>query len=183
MRDDAKKPLVIGEVLSPGLIEIYDLVDSSGSMNDSVGGITKYQAAVNGVRTKMTELLKDPNATYLFSGVEFGSYWEEHHRTWGNRSEGKKGLVFETRYWRTAADSSLANKFSYLASGTALNDSIVKLLRDIKAAAPKGKVIVNLITDGGEYHSKVLIKMFMMKSKLVKHLVGQLHLLVQSKMY
>lgn len=148
MRNDSKTPLVIGATVSEpiapvntGIIEIYDLIDSSGSMKAKVGDLSKYDAAIQGVKTKFKELVKDKNATYLVSGVEFGSY-------------DIKGLVYEKRYWKADMNPALARSFRHMHSGTALNDSIVRLLDEIILDNPKGKVLVNIITDGEELHSR-----------------------------
>lgn len=146
MRNDSKTPLVIGATISEPissvpLIEMYDLVDSSGSMSAKVGDLSKYEAAVQGINTKFTELSKDKNAIYLVSGVEFGSH-------------NYNALVYEKRYWKADMKPALVKSFKHLHSGTALNDSIVRLLDEIILSNPKGKVLVNIITDGEELHSR-----------------------------
>lgn len=108
-------------------IHIVHILDSSGSMNDGqFSGQSKWQAAVLGVQSEITELKLDDTVNYLFSLVVFG--------TTSNKIIWQQPIskVNYTSEWRSQGS-------------TALYDTIKETLSNYPQGQP---VLVKILTDG-----------------------------------
>jgi len=115
-------------------IHIVHILDSSGSMGE--GFYSKWNSAVQGVQSEITELQKDNVVNYLFSLVVFGKdskriFWQVPI----------KEVVYSSD-WRSQ-------------SATALYDTI----KDTLSVYPQGEpVLVKILTDGQSNHDLTLPK-------------------------
>lgn len=132
----SKKPTLLVGV--PSIIHIMDVLDSSGSMN--MWGENKYAVAKEGLVDKIKQLSKDSSGvTYTYTLLEFSN-----------------DTIWKYKSTVDATEAvSIVSKLRHQNGGTALNDAICDAIDyAILCAAPGVNTLINVLTDGGEGHSR-----------------------------
>lgn len=118
------------------VVENVVILDASGSMRAYTHGQpTKYQSAIKGINDEINTLKSDPNATHLYTLVEFSDY-----------------LGTYTHFIMSGVEHISEVKGKGADGGTPLYATMTKLLtqllEDVKAGRRSHQVLVKIFTDG-----------------------------------